>query len=180
MEITPLLDKGDISKVDLKTRFQNKTSAVGKIRLYFKNSKSGQLSNENLASKIDAGETISSVLEKHFDGCIDIQQNHVDIKDQEEQKLKLSLDFDIFTDNFVQVPQIEAVQEQPNSYWFLKLLASKISLRPLCKHPYITAFLDLHYSNVKNGRTQMRDSIPHLTLMLILLHLASTMPGHLN
>ena len=101
MENTPLLDKGDISKEDLKTRFQNKTSAVGKIRLYFKNSKSGQLTNENLAFKIDAGETMSSVLEKHFDGCIDIQQNHVDIKDEEEKKLKLNLDFDIFTDNFI-------------------------------------------------------------------------------
>ena len=148
MEDTPQLESGSTAEADLKTKFENKTSTGGKIRLYFKNLKSGQLSNEDLASKIDAGETISSVLEKYFDRCIDIQQTHADTEDGGVQKLQLNLDFDIFTDNFMQVPQIEAVQDQLNSYWFLKLLASKISLRTLCKHPYITALLDLHYSNV--------------------------------
>ena len=91
--------------------------------------------------------------------------------------MKLNLDFKIFTDNLDQEKQES--KEIP-SYWFLKLLASKTSLQPLCKHPYITAFLDLHYSTVKNARKQMVDSVPHLALMLVLWNLTSTMPGHMH
>ena len=64
-------------------------------------------------------------------------------------------------------------------YWFLELLAKDKTLEPICKHPYITAFLDLHYSVAEKATDQMKDSGPHLALMLLLLELASTMGGRL-
>ena len=64
--------------------------------------------------------------------------------------------------------------------WFLKLLAKEMVLQPLCHHPYITAFLDLHFSAVQKARSQMQDSVPHLALTLLLLVLVSTLPGQLN
>ena len=61
----------------------------------------------------------------------------------------------------------------------MHLLATEKTLEPLSKHPYITAFLDLHYSVVEKARSQMKDSVPHLALMLLLLELSSTMGGRL-
>merc|ERR1712165_338942 len=125
---------------------------------------------------------MGSVLEEYFGECIEIHH---------EEK-QLTLHFDIFADteedengvvkDYTDEPDAPKAQPQDlqmeqsdiktipmdhekttvNNYWFLKILASKKSLHPLCKHPYITAFLDLHYSAVKNGRMQMVDSIPHL------------------
>ena len=66
------------------------------------------------------------------------------------------------------------------SYWFLKLLAGEESLKSLCHHPYITAFLDLHYSTVQKTRSQMQDSVPHMALVLLLLVLVSTLKEHLK
>ena len=70
-------------------------------------------------------------------------------------------------------------EEKDDPYWCLKLLAKDKSLESLCKHPYITAFLDLHYSIVEKASSQMKDSVPHLALTLLFLVLVSTMPGHL-
>ena len=54
-------------------------------------------------------------------------------------------------------------------------------LKSLYNHPYITAFLDLHYSAAKKTRTTMRYSIlPHAVIMLLLLQLASSFKGHLK
>ena len=54
-------------------------------------------------------------------------------------------------------------------------------LKSLYNHPYITAFLDLHYSAAKKTRTTMIYSIlPHAVIMLLLLQLASSFKGHLN
>ena len=50
-------------------------------------------------------------------------------------------------------------------------------MQPLCKHPYITAFLDIHYSALKKIRSQMTDSVAHLAIMMILLELASIVGG---
>ena len=66
------------------------------------------------------------------------------------------------------------------TYWFLKLLAKEKALAQLCHHPYITAFLELHYSTVQKARTQMQDSVPHLALLLLLLVLVSTLDGDLH
>ena len=171
----------------LRSRFQSNISADAKIRLFLKSSKVCQ--ETSLVSQIDAGEPSSCVLEEYFDRCIEIKPDNAkpqNDSEEEECRLKLNLDFDIFTDNFMETTdntdETSSAPERSmaNSYWFLKLLASKPSLQPLCKHPYITAFLDLHYSTVKNARKQMVDSIPHLALMLVLGHLASTMPGHLH
>ena len=180
-----------------RSHFQ-RLSTDAKIRRFLKSSSLNLKSLKNsehqcqetsLASQIDAGEPAYCVLEEYFDRCIDIQpddpikQNDSrEGEDEEERKLKLNLEFGIFTDNFMEQEYESTAPEKsmPNSYWFLKLLASKTSLEPLCKHPYITAFLDLHYSTVKNARKQMVDSIPHLALMLVLGQLASTMPGHLH
>ena len=52
-------------------------------------------------------------------------------------------------------------------YWFLELLAKDKTLEPICNHPYITAFLDLHYSVAEKATDQMKDSGPHLALMLL-------------
>jgi len=71
-------------------------------------------------------------------------------------------------------------EEKDDQYWFLKLLAKEKALKSLCHHPYITAFLDLHYSTVEKARSQMKDSVPHLALTLLFLVLVSTMPGHLQ
>ena len=169
-------------------------STQAKIRLFLKYSKGPNFEhqdNENLVSQIDAGESTCTVLEEYFDRCIEIKQDDANPQneDEEERRLKLNLDFEIFTDNLENQEILEQEsrgissnsdkQKAPN-YWFLKLLASKKSLQPLCKHPYITAFLDLHYSTVKNARKQMVDSVPHLALMLVLWNLTSTMPGHMH
>ena len=54
-------------------------------------------------------------------------------------------------------------------------------LKSLYNHPYITAFLELHYSAAKKTRSSMRYSIlPHAVIMLLLLQLASSFKGHLN
>ena len=71
-------------------------------------------------------------------------------------------------------------EEKDDQYWFLKLLAKEKALKSLCHHPYITTFLDLHYSIVEKARSQMKDSVPHLALTLLFLVLVSTMPGHLQ
>ena len=72
------------------------------------------------------------------------------------------------------------ITKKEDKYWFLKLLAKEKTLKSLCQHPYITAFLDLHYSIVEKARSQMEDSVPHLALTLMFLVLVSTMPGHLH
>ena len=64
-------------------------------------------------------------------------------------------------------------EKQRDQYWFLKLLAKEEALKPLCSHPYITAFLDLHYSTVEKARSQMNESVPHLALTLLFLVLVS-------
>ena len=46
-------------------------------------------------------------------------------------------------------------------------------MEPLCKHPYVSAFIDLHYSQLKKIRSQMKDCVSHLAMMLLLLELAS-------
>ena len=47
-------------------------------------------------------------------------------------------------------------------------------MEPLCKHPFVTAFLDIHYSNLKKYRAQAKDSMPHLVMIMLLLELSST------
>ena len=76
-------------------------------------------------------------------------------------------------------PSADERQANTRDYWFLHLLATEKVLEPLSKHPYITAFLDLHYSVVEKARSQMKDSVPHLALMILLLELSSTMGGRL-
>ena len=76
-------------------------------------------------------------------------------------------------------PSADERQANTRDYWFLHLLATEKILEPLSKHPYITAFLDLHYSVVEKARSQMKDSVPHLALMILLLELSSTMGGRL-
>ena len=82
-------------------------------------------------SQIDAGEPSSCVLEEYFDRCIEIKPDNAkpqNDSEEEECRLKLNLDFDIFTDNFMETTD-ETSSSPPersmsNSYWFLKLLAS--------------------------------------------------------
>ena len=58
-----------------------------------------------------------------------------------------------------------------------QFLATEEVMEPLCKHPYICAFLDLHYSALKKIRSQMRDSVVHLTFVMLLLELAAVIGG---
>ena len=57
---------------------------------------------------------------------------------------------------------------------FLEFLTTCDLMEPLCKHPFITAFLDIHYSNLKKYRAQAKDSMPHLVMIMLLLELSST------
>ena len=47
-------------------------------------------------------------------------------------------------------------------------------MEPLLKHPFITAFLDIHFSVLKKYRSQMKDSVAHLALILLLLEFSCT------
>ena len=60
----------------------------------------------------------------------------------------------------------------------MELLASDQAMSPLCKHPYITAFLDIHYSTLKKQRTQMRASNPLLAQISLLMLLLSMLSEH--
>merc|ERR1711879_485902 len=138
--------------------------------------------------------SLVTVLKDYFESkeCVDINLD--------EDTLKLS--FDIFKDkrswsmnnlrklpkndqNRLTFPEIGSSaapflrEQNPRNYWLLRLLSTEKSLEPICNHPYITAFLDLHYSVTEKARAQMRDSVPHLALILLLLELASTMNGRL-
>ena len=137
------------------------------------------------------GEPLVSTLTNYFEStkCIDF--------DYTEGNLKVS--FNIFTDGLnedhesgdIENSVVNEKRRPPlkrfvsstvegnktcQTYWFLKLLAKEKSLAQLCHHPYITAFLELHYSTVQKARTQMQDSVPHLALVLLLLVLVSTLP----
>ena len=59
----------------------------------------------------------------------------------------------------------------------LSLLVSQDMMQPLCKHPFISAFLDIHYSPLKKLRTQVKDSVAHMTMILLLLALSATIRG---
>ena len=151
--------------------------------------------DEELKKKFDHDkknfESLVTVLKDYFESkeCVDINLD--------EDTLKLS--FDIFKDKRSwsmsklrkendqkrpTFPEIDSAapflrEETPRNYWFLRLLETEKSLEPICNHPYITAFLDLHYSVTEKASAQMRDSVPHLALILLLLELASTMNGRL-
>ena len=86
------LDIGEKAKTDLRRRFQRQTSIEGKTKFFLKNSSSGDQFQE-IAYKIDAGEPVTSVLEEYFGSRIEIQQNVGNTAYEEDQKLKLSLDF---------------------------------------------------------------------------------------
>ena len=59
----------------------------------------------------------------------------------------------------------------------LSLLVSQDMMQPLCKHPFISAFLDIHYSPLKKLRTQVKDSVAHMTMIMLLLALSATIRG---
>ena len=118
-------------KKTLRSRFQSNISADAKIRLFLKSSKVCQ--ETSLVSQIDAGEPSSCVLEEYFDRCIEIKPDNAkpqNDSEEEECRLKLNLDFDIFTDNFMETTddndETSSAPERSmaNSYWFLKLLVS--------------------------------------------------------
>ena len=56
----------------------------------------------------------------------------------------------------------------------LSFMANDIMLKPLCKHPFLTAFLELHYSFLRTIQTKMRDCVAQMAVMTILLGLLST------
>ena len=51
----------------------------------------------------------------------------------------------------------------------LQVLATDDTFKKLCKHPYITAFLDIHFSVPKKVQSQLRDSVAHFAMMILLL-----------
>ena len=65
-------------------------------------------------------------------------------------------------------------------YSFLKQLANEEALRPLRSHPYITAFLDLHFSIRKHSRVLTMRAVTRLATIFLLTKLESTMPGYLK
>ena len=60
---------------------------------------------------------------------------------------------------------------------FLDFLVKDDIMQPLCKHPFISAFIEIHYSPLKKLRAQIKDSVAHLAIILLLLELAATIPG---
>ena len=59
----------------------------------------------------------------------------------------------------------------------LTALANEASLFELCGLPFVTAFVETHFSSLAKIQAQARDSIPHLTVMVLLMELASNFPG---
>ena len=141
---------------------------------------------------IDKGKSFTKILEEYFESkeCIDFDY----------KQNRLSLNFEIFLNQHQSflldntnnrgdsvAIQMDAVSNceadmlnSVNDYWFLECLAHEKVLKSLCKHPYVTAFLDIHYSTVEKARSQMKDSVPHLALSLLLMVFVSTMPGSLH
>ena len=63
-------------------------SGEAKIKLFLRYSKGPNLEHQDnggLVSQIDAGESISTVLEEYFDGCIEIQQDEANLQNEDEQ-----------------------------------------------------------------------------------------------
>ena len=54
-------------------------------------------------------------------------------------------------------------------YILLQVLATDDTFKKLCKHPFITAFLDIHFSVPKKVQSQLRDSVAHFATMILLL-----------
>ena len=57
--------------------------------------------------------------------------------------------------------------------YVFQVLATTDALEPICKHPYITAFVDIHFSVLQKIQHQLRDSVPHFVLMLFLLQIST-------
>ena len=53
-------------------------------------------------------------------------------------------------------------------------MATEDSHRRLCKHPYVTAFLDVHFSSMEQLRAQMKDSLAHLVMMTLVFTFLAT------
>ena len=54
-------------------------------------------------------------------------------------------------------------------------MATDNAFNSLCKHPYISAYLDIHFSTMKKIQSQLRDSVPHCTMMSLLLEATSNL-----
>ena len=148
--------------------------------------------DRTILSNLEMGKPLTTVLEEYFKSkkCIEF--------DHKQNRMKLHFDIflgrqdTLYTQNGLNngdavVIQIDASEQDylndhdvKNDYWFLECLANEKVLSSLCKHPYVTAFLDIHYSTMEKARSQMKDSVPHLALSLLLLVLVSTMPGPLH
>ena len=57
----------------------------------------------------------------------------------------------------------------------IQKLATDETFEPLCKHPYVSAFLDIHFSSMKKIQSQLRDTVPLFTMMSLLLEATSTL-----
>merc|ERR1719312_2229880 len=75
---------------------------------------------------------------------------------------------------------IESRKEKPKEkpkekFDLLWKLATDETFEPLCKHPYVSAFLDIHFSSMKKIQSQLRYSVPLFTMMSLLLEATSTL-----
>ena len=108
---------------------------------------------DNTLSDNEIAMPLTRKLEEYFESreCIDF-----DTKEK-----KMTLHFDIFlkppvnheqtSDSTVIVMDnlqndVDRVSQSEVDFCFLECLTNEKSLASLCKHPYITAFLDIHYS----------------------------------
>ena len=57
---------------------------------------------------------------------------------------------------------------QEERYWFLKLLSNEEALKPLCNHPYVSAFLDMHFSIMKHSRALTMRAVTRLATIFLL------------
>ena len=143
------------------------------------------------------GQTIVDTLKDFFES-----ENCINVNDEEDT---INLYFDVFMlkePNEIQSENHRDIQLRPmlppiiesqisneshgsqrtkeERYSFLKLLANQEALRPLCSHPYITAFLDLHFSIRKHSRALTMRAVTRLATIFLLTRLESTMPGYLK
>ena len=108
---------------------------------------------DNTLSDNEIAMPLTRKLEGYFESreCIDFHT----------MEKKMTLHFDIFLKQRVSYEQtsdstvivMDNLQTDVNSigqsevdFWFLECLKNEKSLVGLCKHPYITAFLEIHYS----------------------------------
>ena len=82
------------------------------------------------------------------------------------------------------IPQHFFSMACPNTHWykikriFSQVLATDDAFESLCKHPYVSAFLDIHFSAMKKIESQLRDSVPHCTMASLLLEAMTTLNWH--